>query len=432
MITALALFVSGINVSGFKQSQENLQESPLKVASAPSPVNETPQERTRKNVEFPGKRVVDRLAIERAMVALEPLRADEIERMEENQIGINRPARISSNAVAQQLSIPGGGYIRFFAVRSPGAEAIRVHFVDFDLPEGDQVHVYGLSEEGHISGPHTKRGPFKDKEFWSDTIEGDTAIIEHFGVNDKVQIHISELSHIYLSRIAASISPQVLTCHNDAQCFNEPEKNGVGRITFIKPNGSFLCTGSLLIDRARTFQPYFLTAGHCISSEDVARTAEVFWLYRTTSCNSGIVSSGWRQTFGGATLLVTNTPADSTLLRLLGSVPGGLWYSGWAPGLQPVGTSVFGLHHPSSGVPPSAESYLRRSSGQVISTTSGCSATGLASGYLISWSSGATEQGSSGSGIWITDNGQNYLVGVLSCVEINSAGNAFFGGKTLY
>lgn len=431
-IIALALFVSGINVSGFKQSNENLQETPSKVASAPSPVIEMPQQRTRASVEFPGKRIVDRLAIERATVALEPLPADALDQMEKEQIGINRPFRLSSNAVAQQLSIPDGNSISFFAIRSPGAEAIRVHFVDFDLPEGDQVHVYGLSEEGHISGPHTRKGPFKDKEFWSDTIEGDTAIIEHYGVNGRAEIHVSEISHIYLNRVAASISPQVLNCHNDAQCFNDPEKNAVGRITFIKPNGTFVCTGSLLIDRARTFQPYFLTAGHCISSDDVARTAEVFWLYRTTSCNSGIVSSSWQRTFGGATLLVTNTSSDSTLLRLLGSVPGGLWFSGWSPGIQPVGTSILGLHHPSSGTPPSAESYLRRSSGQIIGTASPCSATGLASGYLISWSSGVAEQGSSGSGIWITEGGQNFLVGVLSCVEINSNGNAFCGSKTIY
>jgi len=160
---------------------------------------------------------------------------------------------------------------------------------------------------------------------------------------------------------------------------------------------------------------------------------EVYWFYQTTGCNSGVISNNWvRSSPAGAQLLATSRSADSSLLRIRGSIPGGITFSGWDPRPKSTGTTVTSLSHPDVGVPPSSRSYLRRASGQIVSDNHSCSATGLSNGYRIEWSSGATEPGSSGSGIWVTEDGESYLAGVASCGQRNSNREPFCGSLTSY
>jgi hypothetical protein len=84
-----------------------------------------------------------------------------------------------------------------------------------------------------------------------------------------------------------------------------------------------------------------------------------------------------------------------------------------------LNTSVFGLSHPGGGIPSSTISYLRRASGIIASTSNNCADTGLLAGYIADWNSGLVEPGSSGSGLFYTSGGDNFLVGVLSCGPIN-------------
>ena len=60
----------------------------------------------------------------------------------------------------------------------------------------------------------------------------------------------------------------------------------------------------------------------------------------------------------------------------------------------------------------SLPSYLRRAGGTITSTNAVCADSGLQNGYRAEWTSGTTEPGASGSGLW---NSNGYLVGVLSC-----------------
>ena len=90
-----------------------------------------------------------------------------------------------------------------------------------------------------------------------------------------------------------------------------------------------------------------------------------------------------------------------------------MFFSGWSATAQSLGVSVFGLHHPGGYVPPSIDSYLRRPTGTIAVTNVSCLASGLTDAYGIDWTSGATEAGASGSGLF-TSNG-HYLVGVDSC-----------------
>jgi hypothetical protein len=176
----------------------------------------------------------------------------------------------------------------------------------------------------------------------------------------------------------------------------------------------------LLNNRAQNHIPYFLTANHCVSTQTIARTVEVWWFYQTSACNSGRLRSGIVHSTAHANLLVAQRSNDFALLRLLGNAPGGAVFSGWTSAPQTAGTAIFGLHHPGGYVPPSLGSYLRRATGSITSTNYGCPASGLVSGYGINWTVGTAEEGSSGSGLW---NSSHYLVGVLSCGPLTPACN---------
>ena len=330
-----------------------------------------------------------------------------------NQIGVNRSLAVSPKTRAQKVVNPDGSQIIVLIIKSSGASSIGVHFRNFALADDDEVYVYGPAPDSIVFGPFRDKGPWGSGEFWSGTLGGDTAIIEFYtrtGENGKA-FEIFEISHIFpeLDLRLRSDQPDVLPCELDASCYGDTQKNAVARITYNN-NGPSVCTGTLLNDVAQDQIPYFLTANHCVPTQAVAQTVEVFWFYQTTSCNSGMLRSDWVQQVGGANLLATQSSNDFSLIRLVNNAPAGAWFSGWTSDIQSTGTAVFGLHHPDGFTPPAIDSYLREAHGIITSTNAAC--LGLVNGYRTDWTSGTTEPGSSGSGLWNSD---GYLVGVLSC-----------------
>ena len=367
--------------------------------------------RTRADTDLPSVRYGAHIDVNKPGVTLEQLDARSIT-LESNQIGVNRNVEVSSNTRAQKFVNPDGSQIIALIIKSSGASGIGAHFRDFALADGEEVYVYGAAANSVVFGPFADKGPWGSGEFWSGTVDGDTVVIEFYKRTDEngQGFKIFEISHILaeLDWRLHSSEPDVLNCEVDASCYGGPEKNAVGRILF-NDNGLKLCTGTLLNNSAEDGTPYFLTANHCIDSQAVAQTVEVYWFYQATSCNSGVLRN-WVHSPLGANLLATQASNDFCLLRLLNNVPGGVYFSGWTSVVQPLGTNVYGLHHPDGYIPPTVTSYLRRSTGNIMSTNENC--LNLVNGYAVRWTAGSAEPGSSGSGLW-SSNG--YLVGVLSC-----------------
>lgn len=367
--------------------------------------------RTRADTDLPSVRYGAHIDVNKPGVTLEQLDARSIT-LESNQIGVNRNVEVSSNTRAQKFVNPDGSQIIALIIKSSGASGIGAHFRDFALADGEEVYVYGAAANSVVFGPFADKGPWGSGEFWSGTVDGDTVVIEFYKRTDEngQGFKIFEISHILaeLDWRLHSSEPDVLNCEVDASCYGGPEKNAVGRILF-NDNGLKLCTGTLLNNSAEDGTPYFLTANHCIDSQAVAQTVEVYWFYQATSCNSGVLRN-WVHSPLGANLLATQASNDFCLLRLLNNVPGGVYFSGWTSAVQPLGTNVYGLHHPDGYIPPTVTSYLRRSTGNIMSTNENC--LNLVNGYAVRWTAGSAEPGSSGSGLW-SSNG--YLVGVLSC-----------------
>ena len=366
---------------------------------------------TRANTDLPSTRYGSHIDLNQPGVTLERLDAGSLS-LGPNQIGINRSVEVSANTRAQKFVNPDGSQLVVLIIKSSGASGIGVHFRNFALADGEEVYVYGAATDSIVFGPFTEKGPWGSGEFWSGTVDGDTVVIEFYKRSDEngQGFEIFEVSHILaeLDWRIRSNEPEVLNCEVDASCFGAPEKNAIGRIIF-NDNGMFLCTGTLLNNAAQDETPYFLTANHCVDTQAVAQTVEVYWFYQTTSCNSGVLRN-WVHSPPGANLLATQGSNDFSLLRLQHNAPGGAFFSGWTSVVQPLGTNVFALHHPDGYIPPSVNSYLRRSTGNIISTNKNC--LNLVNGYEIDWTAGSAEPGSSGSGLW---NSNSYLVGVLSC-----------------
>jgi hypothetical protein len=373
--------------------------------------------RTLADTPLPSGRYGRQIDLNQPSVTLEQLDVPSVTMDRPNQVGVNRSVVVSPNTRAQKFVNPDGSQIIVLIIKSPRASGIGVHFRDFALADGEEVYVYGVATDSIVFGPFTDKGPWGSGEFWSGTVDGDTAVIEFYKRTDEngQGFEIFEVSHIFpeLGSRLQSLEPEVSNCEVDASCYGDFEKNAVGRIIFNANGGTYVCTGTLLNNVAQDWTPYFLTANHCVDTQAVAQTVEVFWFYQTTSCNSGVLRN-WVHSPPGANLLAAQSSNDFALLRLLSNAPGGAAFSAWTSAAQSPGTSVFGLHHPDGYIPPDIPSlsYLRRSSGSIISTAYGCADTGLVSGYAINWTSGLTEPGSSGSGLW---NSSHHLIGLDSC-----------------
>jgi Trypsin len=371
--------------------------------------------RTRADIDLPSVRYGWHIDLSQPGVTLEQLDARTLT-LEPNQVGVNRSVEVSPNTRAQKFVNPDGSQVIVLVIKSSGASGVGVHFRNFVLADGEEVYVYGTGANSIVFGPFTNKGPWGSGEFWSGTVDGDAIVIEFYEKTEEggQGFEIFEISHILteLDWRLRSNQPDVLNCEVDASCYGDAEKNAVARILFNN-NGPRLCTGTLLNDLPQDGTPYFLTANHCVNSQEVAETVETYWFYQTTSCNSGGLRN-WVHSPPGANLLATQSSNDFSLLRLQNNAPGGVFFSGWTSAAQPAGTGVFGLHHPDGYIPPDVPSYLRRSTGSITNTNESC--LDLVNGYGIGWTSGTAEPGSSGSGLF-TSNG-HYLVGVLSCGPI--------------
>ena len=437
LITFILLSTASLTIlfgSPNTQPSRNPQTDPeVTVPGMVSTSSEKGGMRTRADTDLPSARYGLQIDLNQRGVTLEQLDARSLA-LEPNQIGVNRSVEVSPNTRAQKFVNPDGSQLTGLLIKSSGASGIGVHFRDFALADGEEVYVYGTATNSIVFGPFTDKGPSGGGEFWSGTVDGDTIVIEFYKRTDEngQGFKIFEISHILAERdwrLRAN-EPDVLNCEVDASCYGDPEKNAVARIVFNDNGGTYVCTGTLLNNVVQDGTPYLLTANHCINSQAVAQTVETYWFYQTTSCNSGVLRS-WVHSPPGANLLATQASNDFSFLRLQNNAPGGVYFSGWTSAAQPAGTAVFGLHHPDGYIPPSVNSYLRRSTGSIMDPNFSC--LGLVNGYRTGWASGGSEPGSSGSGLW---NSSHYLVGVLSCGPMpptcNNAGGGYSKFATFY
>lgn len=318
--------------------------------------------------------------------------------------------------------LANGGSLWVMDVVSSGALGVRLHFKDFQLPNGAQLAVYSPSalDEAGIKAlePRDRRAAFYEegharREFWSPTVQGERARVELYlpqGVaTDRLPFAIDRLQHHYLDPVE-KITKRAGNCHNDVSCHPDwadvaLSVAGVGVAGF----DSLFCTGQLINNFAQDFSPYFLTAAHCLNTQFEAQDSEFFWGYQTASCGGSPPSVGSVPSSVGASLVATNPASDFSLLMIEGALPNGVFWSGWNAGTIDNGTASTAIHHP-------AGDFKRIS----FATKTGASGCGGSGHVQVNWTDAPTEPGSSGSGIFRNDTQQLY--GQLHCGP-SSCGN---------
>ncbi|MGD2085288.1 MAG: trypsin-like peptidase domain-containing protein [Candidatus Aminicenantes bacterium] len=329
--------------------------------------------------------------------------------------------------VGFQLSFPSmdsltrtadGGFVWTGVVESPGATALRLHFINFDLPDNTALYVYGLN--GEAFGPYMGLGYTNSGEFWSHTITGPVAYVQvrNFGPVSENELrsisfniesagYLSEkfLIPFYMPRTpefegvsgVMEHCPDNEWCVEDASCYSgtaiNEAKNAAGYMEWVSGAWIYMCSGGLIADTDTSTQiPYFLTANHCISKARDAANLECYFQYATSACHASCPDPGTFPRTIGATIMDSSRDGDHTLLQLNENPPSGSVFLGWTN--QPVatadGTQLFRISYP-SGMP---QAYSKH---EVDSDYIECS--GLPVGeFIYSYDlEGATEGGSSGS-----------------------------------
>lgn len=310
-------------------------------------------------------------------------------------------------------------------VFSPDATSIRVGLRAV-LPAGGELRFFHPANDGEavtvVAPPDLAGGQDVDgaeaEPFWSPSVAGDAIGIEialpSRDALGAASLRVGKVAHRFLDPRATT--SKVLECpelHVDVQCrvgaFPSGLENAVARLEFETDLGTALCSGTLLNDGdADTFIPYFLTAQHCISTAEEARTVQATWFYQRANCDTAVVDPRATTTFGGAEIIATNAARDATLLKLRRRLPAGVFFAGWDAEEVLAADAVLGIHHPDGVV-------KKYAAGEVASQKD---SDGVVDAVEVYWDEGVTEGGSSGSAIFR----DGLAIGTLSHGAVCSSG----------
>ena len=356
------------------------------------------------------------------------------------QIGLSRDvsATATSSGLRAQLqwsATERGTQRAAISFEAQGALGVRLGLLVRSLPAGSTLRFYAQAGEAvfEVSGEEVlgtiarnlQAGDTGDaaRTYWSPDFGGaETTLEVELPANaDLAQLDIAvpRLSHIYVEPDRAAQSSltkvgEAATCNIDVSCRPEysSESRSVARMIFVDNGSTFVCTGTLLNDAKSSTTPYFLTANHCISTQTTASSVTTDWFYRSAACNTNEVNAGAQRLNGGATLLHAQAATDTAFMRLNATPPAGIVFAGSYFGAVAEGAGTLSIHHPQGDLQKVNESTVRQFDN---CTFEGCQvSTPKDGGFLtVRLRAGTTEDGSSGSGLFLPIGGKRYVVGQL-------------------
>lgn len=318
-------------------------------------------------------------------------------------------------------------------VYSAGATLLVAHFDQFLLPEGAELRVMDAAGTT-VQGPYTASSRNEEGGLWTAMVPGEDAAIElrvPAALRDAVKLTLATLGHGEFELRSGGVAPKSGGCNVDVVCpqgdaWRSPIRSVVRLQIPDTASTVSLCTGQLVNNTAQDDTPYVLSAHHCGINVTNAGNVVAYFNFQTSSC-SATPDGTLTQNLSGANWLFGTAGSDHSLIRLSSTPPRSF-------------NAYLGGFDASTGATPSAGVTLHHASGDEkrISTFSSPAArednvclgsfgpTGLCLGaqidtFRVRWSSGVTEPGSSGAGLW---NQNQRLVGVLSggnssCAEPN-------------
>ena len=357
------------------------------------------------------------------------------------QIGVHRRASEAEVALPSPTWRPvEGGAVTRFEIASPDALGLRIGLKLQNIPVGIEIRVAGslAPDVVHFAPGSAVAWQHRTaRTYWTPATDGDRQLVEVFvpagADRAALKIELDTVSHLLTnSRERFSLAKAIGdsgACNVDVVCrINElgqdyvDTKNAVARMVFTPPQGTYTCTGTLLADTLAGSQiPYFYTADHCISSSTVAATLNTYWGFEATVCGGSTPAANTLRSQGADYLYSErHSPnnnvygTDAALLRLREPPPAGAYFNGWNANPMTNG-SVLAVHHPQGDL---KKSSLGQRLGQDEYQNE------------VGWTSGTTEGGSSGSGLFTaTGAGGSYELrgglygGFASCANSGSLSN---------
>jgi hypothetical protein len=292
--------------------------------------------------------------------------------------------------------LPDGGRLWRLRLSCPGAYSTNLIYNRFVLPEGATFFVYDDDRE-YVLGSFTQSNNKSHQMFATAPIPGESCILEYFepaGVRQTGEITVGRVIHGY--KDIFSIAKDALDFGESGACninVNCPEgeswadqKQAVAMIiTYL---GNRLCSGVMVNNARQDMTPYFLTAEHCLGSEE---TWTFMFGYESPNCED--IEGPISMTASGATRLAADDNSDFGLVKLEEEPPESynVYFAGWSAVDVPADSSVC-IHHPSGDIkkisfdndPVESTDYL------------GGPASGDTHWRVGQWEAGTTEGGSSG------------------------------------
>lgn len=323
------------------------------------------------------------------------------------------------------IPLPGGQYVAYLAVSSPGASSFRVKVRAFSAETKVNFGAHDGSQVSRINLPNADSA-------WSDPIDGMQGIVELHaseavvGSTDRIVQIEAVSSRPFMTANASFLEVQKTlrcpagtlsngrvcvpavsgSCNIDLACVSSPSSallaaaRSVVRLAMVDQSNDieYYCTGTLV--NSESHDNYLYSAAHCISSQAEAASIIATYFAELPSCGS-TATPAYQAVGGGGTLLVVDKTLDVSLVRLSLAPPVGATLSAWNATVVPTGTTVIDLHHPSGD-------WKKFSQGNMQGYAQGPQAYGGTprtqankdSFITVRWTNGTTEGGSSGSGVF--------------------------------
>ena len=343
------------------------------------------------------------------------------------QIGFPRSVPASDQSIAladlHWQAVNGDTQAARVTITSSGAAALRLGMRLAGTPADLRIRFIGSSATAEPFGPYSAADVAAQEVFWSPVLEGETATVElALPTSAAVQgaLEIAKLSHLQAAGAALSSGATLKalgigtseSCEVDVACLSADMQarafsavNATARLMITTDGITYLCTGTLLNDGISSNTPYFYTANHCLDNTDApgdtkglsaaaVATINTYWFFQAASCGS-LATPAYKLLAGGGALLGRSVDYDWALVRLNTTPPAAVTFAGWnAGGPVAVGSDVIGIHHPKGDLKKLSQGnttqYQNESDG---------------SSYIqVGWTSGVTEPGSSGSGVFTFNN----------------------------
>lgn len=289
-----------------------------------------------------------------------------------------------------------GGQIWQCAIRVPEADKIGGRFSNFKLMPGQRMFFYNGSKT-HILGAITAQNNPVNGSFNFVSIPGEELHIELFNPKG-VPVPEFVLNKIYPIKLRNGLNAG--SCHTNTICpAGDNYRDQIKSVGILTIYDYGFCSGTLLNNDCGDGRLLFLSAHHCFEFYSPSSVIVDFG-FEATSCDGD--TAFFSKSVSGARMLASSESSDFALLELLEQPPPfyDLYFSGWNATSTPATSSVC-IHHPDG-----TRKRICRDDDKLGATTT----SGVSAWRVNNWEDGATEQGSSGAGLF---NSSGQVVGQL-------------------